>query len=265
MQQIATDGTFDTAAGSSARCTIKSVNNNFVNQNYTGNVGAYDCMKNISATVVNDTHLTCLTIATQNGSPALVSVSMDNGITWSGTAAIDVAPAFEWALGRRPYYGETNGTIIYRVHPSLLAGPGDVAQLQLVGRIRPHHGNESGSFAPHYFDQHTSFGIATAADKPLVQTELIVGTHNLSGEVSFPLSGMPGTVYEDFILTVATGSMRTATKWKRFHKAPVPLQASKSNVTLFSVDHTTAGMLMGQGDSPWLPFTALGWFNSPFE
>ena len=26
-----------------------------------------------------------------------------------------------------------------------------------------------------------------------------------------------------------------------------------------------AGTLMGQGESPWLPFTALGWFNSPFE
>ena len=94
MFQVATEGSFDPNAGSNARCTIKSVNNNFVNQNYTGT--GYDCMKNISATVINSTHLTCRTIATQNGSPALVSVSMDNGITFSNTTAIEVVPAFEW-------------------------------------------------------------------------------------------------------------------------------------------------------------------------
>ena len=34
--QVATEGSFEPTAGSRARCTIKSVNNNFVNQNYTG-------------------------------------------------------------------------------------------------------------------------------------------------------------------------------------------------------------------------------------
>jgi hypothetical protein len=235
-----------------------------VNQNYTDSVGAYDCMKNISATVINGTHLTCLTIATQNGSPALVSVSMDNGMTWSGTASIDVAPAFEWALGRRPYYRETEGAIIYTVHPSLVAGIAMTTRVQLEGRLRPHHGNESDMLSSLYFDQHTTVGVATAAEKPLVQTILMVGKENSKGEVSFSLAGMPSTVYEDFVLTVSIGTQK-ATKWKRFHRAPVPPDGSNSNVTLFAVDHTTAGMLMGQAESPWLPFTALGWFNSPFE
>ena len=34
-----------------------------------------------------------------------------------------------------------------------------------------------------------------------------------------------------------------------------------SNVTVFQVDHETKGMLA----NGWLPFVALGWFNSPFE
>lgn len=262
--QTATEGSFDTKAGSNARCMIRSVNNHFVNQNYTGT--GYDCMKNLSATVVDATHLTCLTVATQNGSPAHVSVSMDNGLTYSNTTAIEVVPAFEWALGRRPYVGEAEGSIIYNVHPSLLAGSGgESLSFKLEGRLHPHHGNESGDFTPHYFDHHTTVGLdlAAADAKPLIQTTITVTTANLSGTVSFPLTGLPATVYEDFVLTVSTGKL-TATKWKRFHKAPIPDKAS--NVTTFTVDHTTAGMLYGQsGDTPWMPFTALGWFNSPFE
>lgn len=34
-----------------------------------------------------------------------------------------------------------------------------------------------------------------------------------------------------------------------------------NNSTTFSVDHHTGGMLI----DGWLPFVALGWFNSPFE
>lgn len=233
-----------------------------MNQNYTGT--GYDCMKNISATVLNSTHLTCRTIATQNGSPARVTVSMDNGATFSNTTAIEVVPGFEWALGRRPYVGEPVGSIIYKVHPSMLAHSDGPVSFELEGRLRPHHGNESGDFTPHYFDHHTTAGIdfAAAGAKPLIHTTITVTAANLSGELAFPITGLPDTVYEDFVLTVSTGKL-SATKWKRFHKVPVP--DKNSNVTIFSVDHTTAGMLLGQGESPWLPFTALGWFNSPFE
>jgi hypothetical protein len=239
--QIATEGSFDTKAGGNARCSIKSANNHFVNQNYTGDPGAYDCMKNLSATVVDSTHLTCLTVATQNGSPAHVSISMDNGLTYSNTSTIEVVPAFEWALGRRPYVGEAEGSIIYNVHPSLLASGGESVSLKLEGRLRPHHGNESGDFAPRYFDHHTTAGLDLAAVKPLVQTTITVTKVNLSGAVSFPLTGLPATVYEDFVLTVSTGKLtpQASTKWKRFHKSPIPDKAS--NVTTFSVDHTTAG------------------------
>ena len=221
-------------------------------------------MKNISATVINSTHLTCHTIATQNGSPAFVSVSMDNGITFSNKTAIDVVPAFEWALSRRPYVSEPTGSIIYKVHPSVLVDRDGVVSFVLEGLLRPHHGNESGDFTPHYFDHHTSVGLdlAAAGADPLIQATITVTSANLTGEVSFPISDLPATVYEDFVLSVSTRKL-SATKWKRFHKVPPP--AATSNVTVFSVDHTTAGMLMGQAESPWLPFTALGWFNSPFE
>jgi hypothetical protein len=31
------------------------------------------------------------------------------------------------------------------------------------------------------------------------------------------------------------------------------------------VDHTTKGMLLGRGgEEPWLPFLAVGWFNSAY-
>ena len=266
---IATEGSFDSAAGRScghpgcARCRIKSVNNNFVNQNYTSD--GYDCMKNISAKIVDSTHMTCETIATQNGSPADLAVSVDNGATWSNTTVLEVVPAFEWALSRRPYISETEGAIVYKAHPSvLIAGS---RQIMLEGRLRPHHGNESDGFAPHYFDRHTAFGVAAASDPPFLSTRITVHAHNLSGSVSFPLGSLPATVYEDFVLTItmagANSQLMSATKWKRFHKAPPP--AKGSNVTVFSVDHETAGMRMGQGEAPWLPFTALGWFNSPFE
>ena len=70
-------------------------------------------------------------------------------------------------------------------------------------------------------------------------------------QISFPLAVLPATVYEDVVLTTTVelaGTRLTATKWKRLHKAPAP--ALGSNVTVFSVDHTTAGMLMGQVRDP---------------
>ena len=269
---LATEGSFDTRAGSAARCAINSVNNAFVNQNYTDAPDAYKCMKNLSASVVSPTRLTCDTVAVQNGSPARVQVSMDSGRTWSNATFLEVVPAFEWALGRRPYVAEPDGSIIYNVHPSLLGASGR-RTLSLEGRLRPHHGNESSQsqsssslkFPPHYFDRHTTVGLANPSP-PLIRTSITVDANNLSGHVDFSLASLPPTVYEDFVLTVATvigSTPSSSTKWKRFHKVPVP--PAGSNTTVFSVDHTTAGMLMGQGESPWLPFTALGWFNSPFE
>ena len=81
--------------------------------------------------------------------------------------------------------------------------------------------------------------------------------HYINGVV--PLQALPPTVYEDLVLTVQLSDGRISTKSKRFQRAPLP--AIASNVTRFTVDHSTAGMLV----DGWLPFTALGWFNSPFE
>ena len=170
VKAMAGTGSFRPVAPGAARCNIRSCNTNFVDQNYTAT--GYNPMKNLSATLVDATTLTCTTVPTQNGSPAHVSVSMDNGQTWSTTAVVEVVPAFEWALSRRPYFAETEGAIVYRAHPSL-AGK----SLQLVGRLRPHHGNESsgGAFTPHYFDRHTRAGLALAAAPPLIDTAVTIG------------------------------------------------------------------------------------------
>ena len=102
------------------------------------------------------------------------------------------------------------------------------------------------------------------AGQPLFSQTITVSASTLDGAISFPLSGLPPSVYEDLIVTVQTDGYPLATKVKRFQRAPPP--RAGSNISIFSVDHTTGGMLMGQGgDSPWLPFAALGWFNSPFE
>jgi hypothetical protein len=263
----ATDGTFDTAAGSRARCRIQSANDHYVNQNYTDD--GYNPMKNLSATVVDTGTLTCVTVPTQNGSPGHLSVSMDNGQTWSNTTVIEVVPAFEWALSQRPFYGDDAAGIVYNVHPSL---SGTV--FKLSGVLRPHQGNET-FFAPRYFEHHTTVGpfLARTGALPLLLTTVTArAPPDLRGSVAFSLGGLPPTVYEDFVLTVswvAAKSRHTvsATKMKRLHRAPLP--PSGSNVTMFSVDHTTASMLSAQGEGstsgPYLPFTALGWFNSPFE
>jgi hypothetical protein len=52
---------------------------------------------------------------------------------------------------------------------------------------------------------------------------------------------------------------------RNFQRAPPP---ANKNVTVAVVDHTTRGMLLGRGGAdsgpPWLPFLAVGWFNSAF-
>jgi hypothetical protein len=267
---------FDTSAGCRARCQIRSVNTAFVNQNYTSD--GYRVMKNMSATVVDSSTLTCLSIPTQNGSPGRISVSMDNGNTWSNTAVLEVVPAFEWALSRRPYYGSSgSGGIVYRAHPSLRG-----ATLTLTGRLRPHHGNESGSgFSPGYFQHHTADGptLSRAGAAPLLSATITPRTQSeLQGTVHFSLDGLSPTVYEDFVLTVSWtalpgsngigtgGHTVSATKWKRFHRVPFP--SNGSNVTMFAVDHSTAGMVAAQaaGDggeaTAWTPFAALGWCDT---
>jgi hypothetical protein len=99
-----------------------------------------------------------------------------------------------------------------------------------------------------------------------------------TGTIDFSLGTLPSLIYGDLMLTITLADGRRATKWKRFHRAPPPTVEPATNKgklnsdkdvpkrgkgvpTVFSVDHTTGGMLV----NGWLPFVAIGWFNSPFE
>jgi hypothetical protein len=244
-------------------CSITSIDNTFVGYAY-GPTGDYNPMRALPARVINSTHLTCETVRLNNPAPATVKVSMDGGVSWvttSGTApSVSILPLVEVAVGRRPYTSEAEGQLIVKV-----AGP---------------------PLLPSGAAVHVSAALPSAVHA----TPLLHGAPAATGKVSllpFPLGGLPATVLADLAITVALPSPspgmlaapRTASYAKNFQRAPPP---QNGNITVVVVDHLSRGMLLGRGSSsgsssgggggaaaaaaeePWLPFLAVGWFNSAF-
>jgi hypothetical protein len=227
--------------GSSSIVSIRSIDNPFVDKAYSPT--GYDCMKRLQAHVINSTHLTVTTLVTQNAAPALLKVSMDNGTTWSNATFIRLTPLVEVAVGRRPYTAEKEGTLLVKVAgPPLLQ---DGASVQLSAALA--------NPALHLVD-----GVVQAG---------------MTSEVRYSLIALPSTVYTIVNVEVtipratfagrpAATAAATIQYRKSFQRAPPP---SNPNITVSVVDHTTKGMLLGRGaEEPWLPFLAVGWFNSAF-
>ena len=87
----------------------------------------------VPATVINDTHLTCTPPAVTVTGVAVLSVSLDNrtfstpSASWPAPAAptcLEYFSLFSSAVGRRPYFGEEDGSRIVSTHETLrgLAG-----------------------------------------------------------------------------------------------------------------------------------------------
>eukprot|EP01047_Picozoa_sp_COSAG01_P036128 COSAG01_NODE_2809_length_7041_cov_4.383751_1_plen_609_part_00 len=281
--------------GSHARVRIKSVDNNFVDVSYSA--GGYNCLGNLSATVLNATAVTTRTVPTQNSAPATVSapatahagqrrrrcvghagwwllsrrpaaaavrpaqvqVSLDGGASFgNATGALRVAPLLEVAVGRRPYTAEVTGQLVLRA-----AGP------PLLG------GGGTGSGARLWVVARLPASVHAPA---LVDTEVSAGTTTLA---SFDLRALPPTVFDTLTVTatvldggggggggagtVANGT--TIVHERVFHRVPPP---RNPNVTVAAVDHTRRGIVLGRGgppsrvEAPWLPLLLAGFFNSAF-
>ena len=223
-------------ANGSALCSITSLDNTFVGINY-GPVGDYNCTKRVMATVINTTHLTCKTVRLHNSAPAIVKVSLDNGTNWlPGQPLIQITPLVEVAVGRRPYTSETEGQLVVKVAgPPLLALGVHVA---------------------------VTAKLPAAVHAAPVISEGSAPSGSV-GLVPFALASLPATVFADLTITVTIPGHGAITYSRNFQRAPPP---NNPNITVVVVDHATRGMLLGRGktEDPWLPFLAVGWFNSAF-
>jgi len=221
-----------------ALCSIESLDNTFVGYEYRA-AGDYNCLKRVPATVHNATHLSCSTVRLHNSAPATVRASLDNGTTWlPGEPLVEITPIVEVAVGRRPYTSEHEGQLVVKVAGAPLLAPGAV--VHIVAKL------PASVHAP----------------------ALISGSAAASGRISllsFPLEGLPATVFADLTITATIPGHGTVKYTRNFQRAPPP---TNPNITVAVVDHATRGMLLGRGGSnsepPWLPFLAVGWFNSAF-
>lgn len=196
---------------------------------------------------------------------------MDGGKTFStATVPLRVVPGFDYQVGRRPYIWEQEGSIIYRIRPDVLRSLYGAAGMRVVATL----GNRHSSASHHHDDD------AKEAASPVQLFSVTRPVSEAAGTIGFSLTTLPTSVDADVEVQVTllaadgssiTGGTFAGTK-RRFLRTPPPpppLQTAttknhygnKRTPTVFQVDHHTGGMLL----DGWLPFTALGWFNSPFE
>ena len=148
-----------------------------------------------------------------------------------------MAPLLELAVGRRPYTSETHGALIVRAAGPPLLKAGDT--LQISATLPPSAWEAGGG------------GAAGGGGGAL---QLLNG-HAKAGTTSvirFSLAALASTVFAELTVTATLPSGQTIVYAKNFQKAPRPANA---NVTVFTVDHLSKGMLVGSGgETPWLPF-----------
>jgi len=140
-------------------------------------------------------------------------------------------------VGRRPYTSETHGALIVRAAGPPLLKAGDT--LQISATLPPSAWEAGGG------------GAAGGGGGAL---QLLNG-HAKAGTTSvirFSLAALASTVFAELTVTATLPSGQTIVYAKNFQKAPRPANA---NVTVFTVDHLSKGMLVGSGgETPWLPF-----------
>ena len=220
-----------------AICSIESLDNTFVGYQYRA-VGDYNCLKRVPATVYNSTHLSCSTVRLHNSAPATVRASLDNGTTWlPGEPRIDITPLVEVAVGRRPYTSERGGQLVVKVAGEPLLAPGST--IEIVASL------------------------PTSVHRPALVSG--IAASGRTSLLNFPLQALPSKVFADLTIIATIPGYGTVEYTRNFQRAPPP---ANRNVTIVAVDHATRGMLLGRGgpepEPPWLPFLAVGWFNSAF-
>ena len=148
-----------------------------------------------NATVLNDTHATCLAPAVFAPGPGLLSLCIDQGV-WlcnapSNGMKISYFTLVDAVLGRRPYFNESQGELLITAHSSL-AG----RALRLEASL---------GFAP---NRRFSWTVTPTAAK-------------LTAVLPFALAGLPTTINADLRLDVDYGA-GNLTIWRRLIRAPLP-------------------------------------------
>ena len=200
---------------------------------------AYDAdhVVQVSAHVLSATALTCLLPQVPTGGPAQVVVSMDGGSTFgpNASAQFEYFPLVSFAVGRRPYTIERDGSLIVGVAQELLQAS---AHASAIIQGTP----------PIKLDLNE-----TALDAP-------------DNVLTFSMGLLPPQVDAVVTLSVSAGAL-TVEKTRRFVR--VPLEASQEAIV---VDHHTRGLSvvttsLSAGNKreirPWL---GTGWYiYSGFE
>ena len=219
-----------TPAGWTLRCRIASACplggskcTTFTHEGYSG--GAIYA----NATVLNDTHATCVAHAVFVPGPGLLSVCILQtlpGSPWlcnapSNTTRISYYKPVDAVLSRRPYINESQDELLVTVHP-IIAGK----ELRLQASL---------AFAGKRWDW-----VVTPADGTAV--------------VPLDLAGLPVTINADLRVDVDYGAASNLTIWRRLMRTPLPASA-KAAAAVVQVDHSTMSLRVG-GDT----FQGSGWF-----
>ena len=199
-----------------------------------------------NATVLNDTHATCVAPAVFAPGPGLLSLCTNrftSGTFWpcdapSNGTQISYFTLVDAVLSRRPYLNESQGELLVTAHPSLA---GQTLRLEA-----------SLGFAPSKRFSWTVIPTAT----------------NRTAVLPFALAGLPTTINADLRIDVAFES-GNLTIWRRLMRAPLPADPADAAAAV-QVDHSTMALRVGgkifQGSgwtvglakwppSHWLPCT----------
>jgi hypothetical protein len=156
----------------------------------------------------------------------------------SASVRVAILPALDFAVARRPYITEDEGSVIVKL--SKLLKPGVLLSARL---------------------KHTAGGVSLF--KNIAQ---LPGT---TAAIPFDLSGMPASVTDRIVLTatfpgsqgrdVGHATASTIAKSKVFLRAAAPPASYKGSV--WQLDHEHRSVLK----NGWQEFIGLGWFNTPFN
>jgi hypothetical protein len=185
-----------------------------------------------NATVLNDTHATCIAPAVFAPGPGLLSVCLNQGV-WvcngpSNEVRISYFTLVDAVLSRRPYLNESRGALLVTAHTSL-AGK-TLALTASVGFDTSK--NWTWRFAPN--------------------------VNHLTAVLPMELSNLPATINADLRVDVRWGAQSgyNLTIFRRLMRTPLPAD-KKAAAAAVQVDHSTRALRVG--GQAW---QGSGWFVS---
>jgi hypothetical protein len=189
-----------------------------------------------NATVLNDTHATCVAPIVAAPGPGLLSICLSRGVWLCNGAPAAMRVSYfalvEAVLGRRPYLDEARGELLVTAHPSLAGQP-----LQIEA----------------------SLGFASPAKR---WTWMLTPTPAaLVAALPLELTGLPETINADLRIDVsglgaAAAGISKLTIWRRLMRAPLPASASAAAAAV-QVDHSARMLRVGG-----VIFQGSGWYFS---